>query len=222
MNSGTEAMPIARQQYCQDAPNDNPQHSQFLRDEKAKSNVAKNKETLILFNQYSPDQQWEIWEGIEKNLDVQKYANPKFTAWQMWKIRDALEEGFDVTALCDPSHDDYMTTVLHRSLTEGFDFQPYLEQGYDAAQINEIRAGARSNVNYLIYAKTYFNEDQMHTIRTGLEKEQDISRILDPRYSADSMRLILIAQMEKKIAMESINPNMSYTDIIHHINSHER
>ena len=39
----------------------------------------------------------EISWGLEDNLDVSIYANPKFNSNQMWQIREGLEDNVDVS-----------------------------------------------------------------------------------------------------------------------------
>ncbi len=176
----------------------------------------------ILFDQYSKEQRCEIWDGLDKNLDVQKYADPRYTPWQMWKIRETMEMGLDVTIMCNPDHDEFLTTVLQGTLIDGFDCRHYLDQGFSAGQINELRAGAKSKVAYLLYANKQFNEEQMCTLREALEKGQDVAVVADPRYSAESMRLILCAHQDGKIDVKAINHKMSYDDLCSHVNSFYR
>lgn len=45
----------------------------------------------------------EIGLGIEKGLDVNLYAKPKFTYWQMFEIRNVLENNIDVTLYLNPN-----------------------------------------------------------------------------------------------------------------------
>ena len=80
-----------------------------------------------LFEAYNKQQLCEIMKGMEQNVDVIQYADPRYSDWQMWKIREALNDGLDVTCLLDHRWDDEMTSVLQFALYDGMDLSSYAD-----------------------------------------------------------------------------------------------
>jgi hypothetical protein len=99
-----------------------------------------------LFESYNKQQLCEIMKGMEQNVDVIQYADPRYSDWQMWKIREALNDGLDVTCLLDHRWDDEMTSVLQFALYDGMDLSSYADKGFSAAQIQVIHKGFRNRI----------------------------------------------------------------------------
>ena len=53
-------------------------------------------------NQFNKYQQEEIIKGIEDNLDVSLFANPKFDVSQMEEIKKGLKSNLDVSIYAKP------------------------------------------------------------------------------------------------------------------------
>lgn len=54
---------------------------------------------------FGSEQLYEMGQGIEKSIDITKYADPKFNYDQMREIKHGLEAGLDVTKYADPKFD---------------------------------------------------------------------------------------------------------------------
>ena len=54
------------------------------------------------FKQFDKFQQREIYKGLEANLNVSIYANPKYNNSQMREIRLGLESNLDVSLYANP------------------------------------------------------------------------------------------------------------------------
>ena len=57
------------------------------------------------FNQFDKEQQNEVLKGLEKNLDISKYAKLEFNWNQMWQIRVCLEANLDISKYANPEID---------------------------------------------------------------------------------------------------------------------
>ena len=72
------------------------------------------------FDQFDSMQQKHIEEGLLQGLQVELYADPRFTAKQMQEIRLGLESGIDVSEYARPdfpsSHMENIREHLERQL----------------------------------------------------------------------------------------------------------
>lgn len=72
------------------------------------------------FEQFDSMQQKHIEEGLLQGLQVELYADPRFTAKQMQEIRLGLESGIDVSEYARPdfpsSHMENIREHLERQL----------------------------------------------------------------------------------------------------------
>lgn len=108
----------------------------------------------------------EIRKGLEADIDVKKYLNPKLSWLEMEEMRLEAIQGIDMT--------------------------PYREQHFNSSQIYQIRRGIYENVDVSIYAKKEFLAEQMKQIRKGLVFSKDFPVIfyLDPEFDFLQMREI--------------------------------
>lgn len=115
-------------------------------------------------NMFTARQMDEINEGLESEVDVSIYADPKFNWDQMREIREGLEQGLDISIYADPK--------------------------FDEDQMQQIRLGLQSGVDVSQYADTKFRWPQMEEIRRGLEAGVDVSQYADPEFDWKQMREI--------------------------------
>ncbi len=108
----------------------------------------------------------EIRKGLEADIDVKKYLNPKLSWLEMEEMRLEAIQGIDMTS--------------------------YREQNFSSSQIYQIRRGIYENVDVSLYAKKEFLAEQMKQIRKGLVFSKDFPVIfyLDPEFDFLQMREI--------------------------------
>ena len=100
------------------------------------------------FNQFTYSEQEEIRKGLEANIDVSIYANPKYYWKQMKEIRLGLEEDLNVSI--------------------------YAKIEFYYQQMEEIRLGLRNNLDVSYYAKTEYPWFKMREIRLKMLKESTL------------------------------------------------
>ncbi len=166
-----------------------------------------------LFEAYNKQQLCEIMKGMEQNVDVIQYADPRYSDWQMWKIREALNDGLDVTCLLDHRWNDEMTSVLQFALYDGMDLSSYADKGFSAAQIQVIHKGFRNGIDVEAYAYTIYSSEQMNQLRQALEEGVSIFLLNDPRYTPEIMSLIRTAAKDGYDVAGKFEPSMSYEEI---------
>lgn len=99
------------------------------------------------FNQFNENQKHRIIKGLNDNLDVSIYANPKFDVYQMKLLLTALSKNLDI------SH--------------------CLNEKLDRIQMNQIIKGLENNVDVSIYAKPEISWQEMEEIRLELLKRKN-------------------------------------------------
>lgn len=60
----------------------------------------------INYSKFSTSQLEELLKGVESQIDIRVYLNPKYDGYQMEQIRLGLEEGLDVSLYADEKYDD--------------------------------------------------------------------------------------------------------------------
>ena len=69
-------------------------------------------------NQFNRSQQYEILEGLKKDLNISWYAKPEFNDFQMEEIRLGLEKGLDVSEYAKPSLDELIMKEIREELED--------------------------------------------------------------------------------------------------------
>ncbi|WP_298203091.1 hypothetical protein [Desulfosporosinus sp.] len=64
--------------------------------------IARTTEDYIKQERFDPQQLKQIEIGLEKRIDVSKYADPSYNVDQMQEIRWGLEDGLNVNSYADP------------------------------------------------------------------------------------------------------------------------
>lgn len=105
------------------------------------------------FEQFDSMQQKHIEEGLLQGLQVELYADPRFTATQMQEIRRAIEERRQW--LSNPK--------------DQCRFARFAYEEFDDLQLDELAIGLLRGVNVDLYAHRSLNHEEMHVIRRGLE-----------------------------------------------------
>ena len=146
----------------------------------------------------------EIRIGLEKGIDISKYADPKYDAFQMRQIRFGLQDNLDISKYADPKYEweqmRYLRMVLKRGIdTSQFDFKQieqialgiinnldiskYADPKYDVVEMEWIRFGLENGVDISKYANSrQFDFKQIEQIIQGLKDNLDISKYADPKY----------------------------------------
>lgn len=89
---------------------------------------------------FDTQQMYQIQIGLNKELDVSAYADPKFDAYQMFEIRYGLEDGLDITKYADPKFNDNQMREIRFGLKQGLDVTKYADPKFNDCQMFEIRA----------------------------------------------------------------------------------
>jgi len=135
----------------------------------------------------------EIKKGLDKDLDIFKYAKHSFNYRQMRVIRQGLELGFNVSIYAK-SHFDWrqMTEILDGLEFVGPSAWIYVKPTLDWEQMQQIKEGLILGEDISIYAKEEFNSQQMNVIRRGIDSKIDTSIYAKVVFSAEQMLQICI------------------------------
>ena len=168
------------------------QSVKFEKDIKIKKNKEKGaeKKMEILNSKFNDLQLEQIRLGLEKDLDISHYADPKFDWEQMWEIRQGLEKGLDISQYADPKFDHLQMSQIRYGLEEDLDVSKYANPKFDYLQMSQIRQGLEAEVDISQYADPKFDWEQMWEIRQGLEEGLDVSKYADPKFNREQMREI--------------------------------
>ena len=149
--------------------------------------------------------------GIELNLDVRKYADPRLNAKQMEIIRLGLSKKLNVDKLLTikprvpptgrirvgQEFLDNSSAFLrelcgsNRATPNSVDYQHFVDSNkFDNMQLYQIKLGLDSKVDVKVYAKPIYTWKQMQYIRYGLEEGLNIEYYSVPNFSAYQMHLI--------------------------------
>ena len=77
------------------------------------------------FEQFDSMQQKHIEEGLLQGLQVELYADPRFTAAQMQEIRRGLMSKVDVSVYANSDFSDDQMEEIRRGLESGIDVSKY-------------------------------------------------------------------------------------------------
>ena len=120
----------------------------------------------------------EIRKGLEdKNVDVNKYLNPKLSWTDMEEMRLEMSQGIDMSEYREKGFDNQQLYQIRRGIVDGLDVSVYAKKVYLADQMREIRHGlAKDNsVPIIFFQDPAFDSLQMREIRKGLQAGIDIS-----------------------------------------------
>ena len=101
-----------------------------------KNNPFNYEISLDKFNKYQLE---EIKLGLKDNLDVNLYANPRFSAGQMELIRQGIKKGLDIKHYANPKFYEGQMRQIVSGLEEGLDVSIYNKPEYNYGQMNEIQ-----------------------------------------------------------------------------------
>ena len=117
--------------------------------------------------------------GLEKDLDVSFYADPKFNLVQMREIKNLLE--------------------YNKVKNTNLDVSKIAKARYSANQMYEIKAGLVNKIDTTIYENPELDSDQMQLIRIALEKGLDITIFKKDGYPIEEMRNFLNKPYKNKL-----------------------
>ena len=93
-----------------------------------KNLTVENVESTGWFNQFGIYQKYEIYDGLERNVDVSIYADTKYTAEQMREILVGLDLDLDVSQYANPKYSsEEMRETRRRLYEESPNFDPYYD-----------------------------------------------------------------------------------------------
>ena len=130
------------------------------------------------FNQFNEDQKTEIIKGLENNLDVSIYANPRFSSFQMHIIRTGLEGNLDVSIYAKECFDESQMSFLKFTLGNNWGLKNkekiliFAKPEFDHGQMEQIYLGLYANIDATIYANPRFDWKQMKAFREKLENDK--------------------------------------------------
>ncbi len=128
----------------------------------------------------------------KRGFNTEKLKQFNYNALQLSEIRKGLEDDVDVNKFLDPKLSWLEMEEIRLELVQGIDMSSYREQGFDSQQIYQIRKGIASGIDVSVYAKKEFLPAQMKQIRKGLTVSEDFPIIfyLDPAFDSLQMREI--------------------------------
>lgn len=93
----------------------------------------------------------ELKTGFENQVDISKYADPKYTAEQMMEIRIGLINKLDISTYADINLTAEQMREVRLGLTDGLDVSKYTNEKYPARLMQAIREGLKNNVDITKY-----------------------------------------------------------------------
>lgn len=124
-----------------------------------------DKEKIEILKQpgFNHEQRLQIFKGLNQNIDVSQYSDPKFSALQMQQLRMGLADDLDISV--------------------------YRYYNFNDKQMDIIRRGLRNNI-YVCYADTKFSEAQMKQLYDAQMQNQDVSVLADSSISSEQMYVL--------------------------------
>ena len=120
---------------------------------------------------FNKEQLNQIEIGLEKELNVGLYANPKFNWLQMMQIRFGLEDKLDVSLYANPEFDENQMEEIRLGLMKGLDVSQYADINCHSSKMKDIRLMMIDNSNIK-------NTIKNNIIERTKEKEQTINKTL--------------------------------------------
>lgn len=151
----------------------------------AQIDQAHNKRQLSKLEEiFNKDQIQQLKLGKAHGVDIKVYGNAKLSADQMKVIREALEDGIDPRPFADPAFKADAMKAYRFNCKYGVNISDFINPSYDVGQIYELSTAWLEGI--------------------------DISKLSDPKLSADDMAKIRI-DLETKLYDEV---QVSVIDII--------
>ena len=150
-------------------------------------NISNSIINYYINQNFSLDELFEIFKGLDEGFDVSYYAKPEFDYQQMVEIRKGLEKGLDVSLYASPEFDFMQMGQIRLGLEKGLDVSVYAKPEFKWTQMAQIRYGLQNNVDVSIYANSEFLSTQMEEIRLGLEGGLDVLAYAKPEFSWQQM-----------------------------------
>lgn len=110
----------------------------------------------------------EIYQGIDKGLDVSFYALPILKQEQMEEVRMGLKKGLDVSWYNKSEFNCEQMQMIQLGLEKGLDVSVYAKPEYDYKQMSALRFGLVNNVDVSIYANQCIGGAVMNLIANSL------------------------------------------------------
>ena len=121
-----------------------------------------------------------ILSGLNSNINVNLYANPKFSASFMRNIKEALLLGFNLDNIDLSLFNEEQFKYICYGLEDKLDISWYANPEFSDLQMEEIFLGLENNIDVSHYANPEFDWLQMKEIRLGLEQNLDVSTYTNP------------------------------------------
>lgn len=104
-------------------------------------------DTSLDLNAFNYEQIYQVYQGFLNSIDIEKYADLKFSGSEMEQIREELEDW-------------------------NIDISKYVGVGFSEEQLDEIKEGLECGIDVSAYAKVELDEEEMCEIREKLEEEK--------------------------------------------------
>ena len=147
-------------------------------------------------SKFNPMQESMLHAGLDKNIDITIYANPKYSAKKMEIILNALIDNLNIIQFLDEYNvengNDYIEDLelIFEGLKNHLDVYKYSSIKFNYEQKVQIKKGLESKLNVDKYAKETFNADQMSVLFKALRAGIDIEKMADEKYSYEAMDII--------------------------------
>lgn len=119
----------------------------------------------------------QIYLGLKQEVDINKYADPKYNWEQMEQIRFGLMSSIDIEAYVNPKFNSNQMREIRRGLENEVDISPYITPEFDYMQIGVITEGLVRGLDVSSYAKLENDwetmDSMLNELDTDLENEDD-------------------------------------------------
>lgn len=152
---------------------------------------------------YDEYQLMEIELGKEREVDFNKYSNPRFDNFQMYQIRVGMEQGIEVEVFAKPDYDAGQMRELRLGLVSGIDISDYINPNYNEYDMFRKREELEMEMSRM----HYLGKMQVLDDNTGIDAYNRFSALVNLElddyrvYSRDRLRAtipLFVGGMDEK------------------------
>lgn len=133
---------------------------------------------------------------IMLGLEIDEEYLQQFDTIQMYAIFYSKMKGFDLLEYVDNNFNFMQMREVYTGLEYGVDVSLYADSSISAKAMYEIKIGLVQDVNTCIYSDDrIYSPEQMGVLRDALASDIDVSSIVNPQLSVESMS-ILVSMMD--------------------------
>ena len=172
--------------------------------------------SLYMRSVYNYMQMREIKNALLDDIskeEIDKYmCNPSLSCNQMELIRKGLEDNLDVTSYSDPKFNYEQSKEIYDAIIQGIDPSIFVNESYDHFQMHYLKLGLEEGLDVTFYSNPKFDSCQMKEIYLGLKDHLDVSAYADPKYGNGTMKAARIALHDKAVKDVSTYIKLGYKD----------